>query len=55
MNPPDPSASRPVSPPTEDSSPGVPGFATWRIVYMTVMSIFVLTVAALRALPYLAR
>jgi hypothetical protein len=34
-------------PPDSDESPGVPGFRTWRGVYVFVLAIFVVVVAAL--------
>jgi hypothetical protein len=45
--------SRPVSPPppdsrpTDDAEPGVPGFRTWRGIYIFVFAVFVAVVAAL--------
>ena len=41
MNPP------PPDPATDDKSPGVPGFRTWRGVYIFVFAFFVLVVALL--------
>lgn len=37
----------PPEPPTADDSPGVPGFRTWRGVYLFVFICFVLSVVAL--------
>jgi hypothetical protein len=34
-------------PATDDKSPGVPGFRTWRGVYLFVFAIFVLVVVVL--------
>ena len=39
--------SRPAAPPTSDESPGVPGFRTWRGIYLFVFLCFVLVVALL--------
>jgi len=41
MNPPSP------DPATDDKSPGVPGFSTWRGVYLFVFACFVLVVVLL--------
>ncbi len=41
MKPPSP------DPATDDKSPGVPGFRTWRGVYIFVFAVFVLVVALL--------
>ena len=39
---------KPSSPePTDDESPGVPGFGTWRGVYLFVFGCFVLVVVLL--------
>lgn len=39
---------KPASPePTDDESPGVPGFRTWRGVYLFVFGCFVLVVVLL--------
>ena len=35
------------TPPPDDDPPGVPGFRTWRGVYLFVFAAFVLVVAAL--------
>ena len=35
------------SDPGDDESPGVPGFRTWRGVYLLVFAVFVLVVVAL--------
>ncbi len=37
----------PANPPPDDDAPGVPGFRTWRGVYLFVLSAFVLIVIAL--------
>ena len=37
----------PPDPVTGDKSPGVPGFRTWRGVYVFVFAVFVLVVAVL--------
>lgn len=34
-------------PPADDESPGVPGFRTWRGVYLFVFTVFVLVVVGL--------
>ena len=34
-------------PPSDDDSPGLPGFRTWRGVYLFVFGTFLLTVIAL--------
>ncbi len=39
--------SLPPDPVTDDKSPGVPGFRTWRGVYVFVFAVFVLVVAVL--------
>lgn len=31
-------------PPSDDENPGVPGFASWRVAYITVFLFFVFTV-----------
>jgi hypothetical protein len=41
------SPSEPSSAPGPDAPPGVPGFRTWRGVYLFVFGVFVLVVAAL--------
>ena len=41
------SGSPPPNPPPDDDSPGVPGFHTWRGVYLFVFIVFVLVVVAL--------
>jgi hypothetical protein len=38
---------KPADPATDDASPGVPGFRTWRGVYLFVFIIFVLVVVLL--------
>lgn len=47
MRPPDPG--RPAAPeaPPNDDRPGVPGFRTWRGVYLFVFAVFVAVVIAL--------
>lgn len=48
----------PLPPPSttgRDESPGLPGFSTWRSVYLTVVVVFIGTVALLALLPQLAR
>lgn len=42
-----PSSSTPPRTPDPDASPGVPGFRTWRGVYLFVLVAFILVVAAL--------
>ena len=37
----------PMTPPDDDESPGVPGFRTWRGVYLFVFAAFALVVIAL--------
>jgi hypothetical protein len=37
----------PPEPATDDKSPGVPGFRTWRGVYLFVVAFFVLVVVLL--------
>jgi hypothetical protein len=37
----------PDSPPPDDDAPGVPGFRTWRGVYLFVLGAFVFVVIAL--------
>ncbi|MBC7365766.1 MAG: hypothetical protein H7343_02965 [Undibacterium sp.] len=39
--------SQPNPPPDDDDAPGVPGFSTWRGVYLFVFITFVLVVVAL--------
>ena len=39
--------SSPPDPATDDQSPGVPGFRTWRGVYLFVFAFFVLVVVLL--------
>ena len=39
--------SLPPDPVTDDKRPGVPGFRTWRGVYVFVFAVFVLVVAVL--------
>ena len=39
----------PPDPPAESEPPGVPGFRTWRSVYLFVIGWFVLVVAVLAA------
>ena len=39
--------SPPPDPATDDTVPGVPGFRTWRGVYLFVMAFFVLVVVLL--------
>jgi hypothetical protein len=39
--------SAPPDPPTSDDSPGVPGFHTWRGIYLFVFAGFVLVVVLL--------
>ena len=39
--------SSPDEPSTEDESPGVPGFRTWRGIYLFVFAIFVVVVILL--------
>ena len=41
--------SPPAAPPPSDESPGVPGFRTWRGIYLFVFLCFVLAVALLAA------
>jgi len=36
-----------MTPEPDDESPGVPGFRTWRGVYLFVLGCFILVVAAL--------
>ena len=38
---------KPPEPATDDNSPGVPGFRTWRGVYVFVFAFFVLVVVLL--------
>jgi hypothetical protein len=37
----------PAEPPPPDESPGVPGFRSWRGVYLFVFTVFLLTVGLL--------
>jgi hypothetical protein len=37
----------PTEPPASDETPGVPGFRTWRGVYLFVFTVFVVVVALL--------
>ena len=37
----------PTPPPPDDDAPGVPGFRTWRGVYLFVLAAFVFVVIAL--------
>ena len=39
--------SPPSEPPASDESPGVPGFRTWRGVYLFVFAFFIIVVALL--------
>jgi hypothetical protein len=39
--------SPPPPPPPDDDSPGVPGFRTWRGIYVFVLAVFVAVVIAL--------
>ena len=39
--------SPPVDPSPDDNSPGVPGFRTWRGVYLFVFAVFVVVVLLL--------
>ena len=37
----------PPTPPPDDDAPGVPGFRTWRGVYLFVLAVFITLVIAL--------
>ncbi len=39
--------SSPSEPPAADETPGVPGFRTWRGVYLFVFAVFIIVVALL--------
>lgn len=45
----------PKSPKVPDEMPGVPGFPSWTAVCLFVVGVFVLIVALLSALPWIAR
>ncbi len=57
MIPPDPSISASAEPRValSDEAPGVPGFSSWKSVYLAVVGVFVVVVALLSMLPFLAR
>jgi hypothetical protein len=43
---------KPADPGADDESPGVPGFRTWRGVYLFVFGCFAVLVAALTAFTH---
>ncbi len=46
-------STRPVPPADEPGGTGLPGFRSWRSVYIFVVVVFAACVAALAALPYI--